>query len=453
MATALVVQAGSPAHGGALNDTHTYIVAFDGDQSLASAMDDQIAAFAAENSAEVLHRFDFINAIAISVPDQDAAQKLGSLKNVRYVEKEITFHATLEQATPQVGAPVAWESGYTGKGVVVAVVDTGIDASHPDLKDKVIAWKDIVAGKSAAYDDFGHGTHCAGIIAGTGAASGGKYRGVAPEVKLVGVKVLGKDGSGSESSILAGIEYAMNSEAKIISMSLGSDQHSQAIHDAVTRAVQKGKIVVVAAGNSGPRSGTIGCPSDNKEAITVGAVDKSDNIASFSSRGPLSDGTVKPDVTAPGKDIVSCRATGIQDGKAIEKYYLSMSGTSMACPMVSGTVALMVQKDPSLTPQKAKEILTKTAKRLGATVPNNDYGYGRISVKDILAYMDGTWKPAPTPTPTPGYPTPTPTPTPGYPGNPYPGYPDPGQPGCPCPGYPYPGYPYPGYPYPGYPYY
>ncbi|HTX43691.1 MAG TPA: S8 family serine peptidase, partial [Methanocella sp.] len=211
------------------------------------------------------------------------------------------------------------------------------------------------------------------------------------------------------------------------------------------------------------------CPSDNKDAITVGAVDKSDAICSFSSRGPLSDGTVKPDVTAPGMSIVSTRATGTNDGKAIDQYYLSMSGTSMACPMVSGTVALMVQKDHTLTPQRAKEILEKTAKPLGNGVPNNDYGYGRISIKDILAYMDGKWTPSPTPTPTvtpTPRPTATPTPKPGYPtptprpGNPTPTpTPRPGQPGTPYPGYPYPGYPYPGYnpypghnPYPGYPY-
>jgi serine protease AprX len=199
----------------------------------------------------------------------------------------------------------------------------------------------------------------------------------------------------------------------------------------------------------------------------VGATDKSDVIASFSSRGPNRDGTVKPDISAPGKDIVSCRATGTNDGKAIATYYLSMSGTSMATPMVSGAVALMVQKKPGLTPADAKSILEKTAKQLGTKTPNNDYGYGRISVKNAIDYMNGKYTP-PTPTPTPSpspspspspkpspspsprpTPTPTPTPRPGYPGYPYPGYP--GYPGYPYPGYPYPGYPYPGYPHPGYP--
>jgi serine protease AprX len=370
--------------------------------------------------------------------------------------------------------------GLTGKGVTVALVDTGIDGTHPDLKGRVVAWKDLINGKTAAYDDYGHGTHCAGIIGGTGAASSGKYKGVAPEVQFIGVKVLGKDGSGSLSTIISGVEFAANSNASIISMSLGSDEHTQSMDDAVRSAVQKGKIVVCAAGNSGPGSKTIGCPADTPEVITVGATDKSDNIASFSSRGPTSSGAQKPDISAPGKDIISTRATGIQDSKAIETYYLSMSGTSMATPMVSGAIALMVQKKPGMTPAEAKTILEKSAKQLGTKVPNYDFGYGRISVKNAIDYMDGKYttpSPTPTPTPTPGpSPTPTPTPNPGnpgypgypYPGYPYPGYPYPGQPtptptptpdpgnpgypGYPYPGYPYPGYPYPGYPYPGYPY-
>jgi serine protease AprX len=228
-------------------------------------------------------------------------------------------------------------------------------------------------------------------------------------------------------------------------MSLGPDEHSQAICDAVSRAVQKGKIVVCAAGNSGPNGGTIGCPSDNKDAITVGAIDSADQVCKFSSRGPMKDGCVKPDVVAPGYKIISCRASGIMENKAIDSYYLAESGTSMACPMVSGTVALLVQKDPKLTPPKAKEILQKTAKRLGATMPNSDYGYGLVSIRDALKYLDGN-RTAPTPAPTPGkspVPSPTPSPVPGNPVQPWPGV-------TPTPGPVYPGYPG---PYPAYPYY
>jgi serine protease AprX len=468
------------------SDNGNYIVVFDEGRDLSCVMDEQVATFAAENNATVLYRYDLINGMAINVPGDDAAAKLRSLPGVRYVEKDITFNAILDKASPIVGAPQVWDLGYTGKGVTVAIVDTGIDGTHPDLKGRITQWKDLVNNKDTAYDDFGHGTHCAGIIGGNGAASSGKYKGVAPEVRFVGVKVLGKDGSGSLSTIISGMQYAAGTDASVISMSLGSTQHSQSMDDAVKAAVQKGKIVVVAAGNSGPGSSTIACPADAPEALTVGATDKSDVVASFSSRGPNRDGTVKPDISAPGKDIVSCRATGTNDGKAIDTYYLSMSGTSMATPMVSGAVALMVQKKPGLTPAEAKDILEKAAKQPGSRTPNNDYGYGRISVKNAIDYMDGNYtpptptptptptpgpSPTPTPTPNPGYPypgypgypgqptptptpgpspTPTPTPNPGYPG--YPGYPCPGYPGYPYPGYPYPGYPgYPGYPYPGYP--
>lgn len=450
MASIVVVQANSPYRDAAHDTaTDTYIVGFSNDVSRFGALGGQFGTFAAENNAQVLDRYNLINAYKVSVPSKEAAERLRSLPGVRYVENDIQFHATLEKSAPQMGAPVAWQSGLTGKGVTVCIVDTGIDGTHPDLKGRIVGWKDIVDHKETPYDDFGHGTHCAGIIAGNGAASGGKYRGIAPEVSLIAVKVLRKDGSGDESDILAGIEYAAGTNAQVISMSLGSDQHSQAICDAVSNAVKKGKIVVCAAGNSGPNDGTIGCPSDNKDVITVGAVDQADYVCSFSSRGPLKDGNVKPDVVAPGLKIVSCRASGIMENKAIDQYYLAESGTSMACPMVSGTVALLVQKDSKLTPLKAKEILQKTAKRLGKTTPNGEYGYGRVSIRDALKFMDGNFT-TPTPTPAPGkspVPSPQPSPQPGNPVQPWPGV-------TPTPMPVYPGYPYPTNPYyPGYPQY
>ncbi len=400
----------------------------------------------------------------------DAAAKLSSLKGVKYIEKNVVFHSTLDQAAPIIGAPQVWDLGFTGKGIKVALVDTGIDGTHPDLKGRIVEFKDFVNGKTVAYDDYGHGTHCAGIIGGNGNASSGKYKGIAPEVSYIGIKVLDSSGSGSLDNIIAGLNYAAKSDARVISMSLGSTSHTQSMDDAVTNAVKAGKVVVVAAGNSGPGSNTICCPADCPDALTIGATDKSDVVASFSSRGPNRDGTIKPDVSAPGKDIVSCRATGTNDGKAIDTYYLSMSGTSMATPMVSGAIADLLQKQPNLTPVQVKSIMEKTAKALGSGVPNNDYGYGRISVINAINYLDGNYtpptNPSPTPTPSPTNPTPTPTPTPnpGNPGYPYPGYPIPGYPGNPGhrnptptptpgnPGYPYPGFPYPGFPYPGFPY-
>ena len=420
-----LVTASSPAARNADKMSNTYVVVFNDSANSFGALDDRVASFATDNNAEVLYTYDTIHGVAISLPDGNV-DKLKELSNVKYIEKDITFNVSLDDATGIIGAPQLWDTGYTGKGVKVALVDTGIDAGHPDLKGRVVGWKDFINNNQTPYDDFGHGTHCAGIIGGSGAASGGKYKGVAPDVQFIGVKVLGKDGSGSLSAIMKGLDYAANSDAKIISMSLGSNEHSQAMDDLVTKAVNKGKIVVCAAGNSGPDEKTVGCPADAPGALTVGATDKSDNIASFSSRGPTSDGRIKPEICAPGKDIVSCKARGIMNKKAIDTYYVSMSGTSMACPMVSGSVALMAQANPKLTPQQAKEILEKTAKH-GNSCPNNDSGYGRINVKAAIEYILGKTSP----TPTPSYPEPT------YPNYPYPGYP-----------YPYPSYPI--NPYPGY---
>ncbi len=445
-----------------LNGSGTYIVVFKDNQNLATAMDDQVAAFEVENNATVVHTYSTINGMAIQVP-ADAVSKLSSLPNVKYIEKNVIFHATLDQAAPIIGAPNVWNLGYTGKGIKVALVDSGIDGTHPDLKGRIVEWKDFVAGKTTPYDDFGHGTHCAGIIGGNGNASNGKYKGIAPNVEYIGVKVLGSDGSGSLDNILAGLDYAAKSDARIISMSLGSETHTQSMDDAVAKAVQAGKVVVCAAGNSGPGAKTIGCPADSPDALTVGATDKNDQIASFSSRGPNRDGTVKPNVCAPGKDIVSTRATGTNASKAIDTYYLSMSGTSMATPMVSGAIADLLQKQPNLTVAQVKSIMEKTAQPLGSGMPNNDYGYGRISIENAINYLDGKYTPTPSPsikpTPTPSIkPTPSPsikpspTPKPVISPTPTPSPSNPGNPGYPYPGYPYPGYnPYPGYyPYPGY---
>ncbi len=206
----------------------------------------------------------------------------------------------------------------------------------------------------------------------------------------------------------------MQNGAQVISMSLGSSQHSQAMDDIIRNAAGKGVTVVVAAGNSGPNARTVACPGDAPDAITVGASDRNDAIASFSSRGPTSDGRVKPDVTNMGVGLWAPKATGTNPSKGTT-YYLPLSGTSMATPMTAGTVALLLQANSTLRPAQIKQVLTTTAKPLGGTVPNNNYGYGRVQAKAALDYVL-TGKvpvPSPTPTPKPGDPSPTPTPIPG----------------------------------------
>ncbi len=387
----------------------TYIVAFkDGQSAMAEnqAMD-MIDSF----NGQIIYKYSVINGWAVTIPD-NKVDSLKALDNVKYVEKSQEVHALLDKAVVQIGADQAWASGYTGKGVKVCVIDTGVDATHPDLNgNKVVAWVDYVNGRTTPYDDHGHGTHVSSTIAGTGAASNGQYKGVAYNASLMVAKVLNAQGSGSDTNIIKGIDWAVQNGAQVISMSLGSTSHDQALDDAVANAVSKGVTVVVAAGNSGPNAKTIASPGDSPAAITVGAVDRNDAIASFSSRGPNTDGTVKPDVSNMGVGLVAAKATGTNAGKGTQ-YYLPMSGTSMATPMTAGTVALLLQANPKLTPAQVKAALEKTAKPLGSSVPNNDYGYGRVQAKAALDYVTGGKLPSPTPTPSPGA-SPTPTPTPG----------------------------------------
>jgi len=207
----------------------------------------------------------------------------------------------------------------TGKGISIAILDTGV-APHPDIENKIVAFKDFVNDKEAPYDDNGHGTHVAGDAAGTGVSSGGKYKGTAPDASIVGVKVLNNDGGAKVSDIIEGIDWVIQNRDKynirIINMSIGVPSAGfqfDPIDKAVERAVNAGIVVVAAAGNEGPKMGTIGgAPGNSPLALTVGAIDdkntidkSDDEIAPFSSRGPTMDGITKPDLVAPGTNIIS----------------------------------------------------------------------------------------------------------------------------------------------------
>ncbi len=391
----------------------TYIVAFKDNPSIQA--ENTVTDLVNSYNGNIVYRYSVIDGMAVTIPDNKVSE-LKALDNVKYVEKDQQVQVLLDKAVPQIGADKVWASGYTGKGVKVCVIDTGVDASHPDLNgNKVVAWVDYVNGRTTPYDDHGHGTHVSSTIAGTGNASNGQYRGVAPDASLMVAKVLSKDGSGSNSNIIKGIDWAVQNGAQVISMSLGGSTHSQASDDAIKNAVSHGVTVVVAAGNSGPNAKTIACPGDSPDALTVGASDRNDTIASFSSRGPNRDGSVKPDITNMGVGLWAAKATGTNPTKGT-KYYLPMSGTSMATPMTAGVVALLLQANSTLTPVQVKAVLEKTAKPLGGKVPNNNYGYGRVDAKAALDYVLTGKVPAPSPTPSPS-PGPSPSPTP----NPQPG--------------------------------
>lgn len=300
----------------------------------------------------------------------------------------------LNTAGPSVGADRLWERGLTGKGVTVAVVDTGI-APHPDVRDRIIGFKDFVNGRSQPYDDQGHGTHVAGTVAGDGRASEGSYTGIAPEASLVGIKVLDGQGSGRFSDVIKGIQWAVEHKddygIKVLNLSLGGGVSTSHRDDPVVQAVEAatraGIVTVVAAGNEGPSRETIGSPGNAPNVITVGAaddrgtVDRSDDqVARFSSRGPTPiDGLNKPDVLAPGVRITA--ADNESSG------YKTLSGTSMATPVTAGVTALLLQGEPGARPQDVKEALMASADPL-TSGGRNDQGRGSIDAVAALQHLE-----------------------------------------------------------------
>ncbi|CAL9436909.1 S8 family serine peptidase [Streptomyces sp. enrichment culture] len=290
--------------------------------------------------------------------------------------------ADMAESNAQIGTRAAWDAGLTGKGVTVAVLDTGVDAGHPDLAGRITASRSFVEGEEVA-DRNGHGTHVASTVGGSGAASDGAEKGVAPGAELVVGKVLGDQGSGSESQIIAGMEWAAREAgADIVSMSLGSTEPSDGT-DPMARAVnalsaETGALFVVAAGNTGAPS-SIGSPGAADAALTVGAVDSADRAAYFTSAGPRhGDNALKPDLAAPGVGILAARS-GLTSGSGP---YTSMSGTSMATPHVAGVAALLAERHPDWSGARLKDALMSTAKPLEASV--YELGAGRVSVPDAL---------------------------------------------------------------------
>ncbi|MEJ3745758.1 S8 family serine peptidase [Actinomycetes bacterium KLBMP 9797] len=271
----------------------------------------------------------------------------------------------LDRSVAQIGAPAVWRSGYDGSGVDVAVLDTGVDPAHPDLLDKVAASANFTDSADAT-DHFGHGTHVAATVAGTGTASGGLRKGVAPGADILNGKVLNDAGSGYDSWIIAGMEWAVASGAEVVNMSLGGDptDGTDPLSEAVNRlTAESGTLFVVSAGNKG-LDASIGTPGAADAALTVGAVDRNEGLATFSSRGPrLGDLAVKPEITAPGVDIVAARAAGTTMGTPVDANYTTASGTSMAAPHVAGAAALLAQANPEWSAPRLKDALVSTAVR------------------------------------------------------------------------------------------
>lgn len=321
-------------------------------------------------------------------------EALSKNPNVKRIELDRQVHAFLDRACQWTGVLAARNdfgvegdrdgnlTSYSKNDVVIAVLDTGIDASHVDLDGgKVIGWYDVINGKTSPYDDQGHGTHVASIAAGTGEGNSA-YRGVAPGAALVGIKVLNSSGSGTTSGIISGIDWMIQNKntygIRIGNMSLGSSGSSDgtdSLSQAVNNAVSNGIIMAVAAGNSGPAKYTIGSPAAAANAITVGALydpgEKGWVLAEFSSRGPTADGRIKPDITTPGRNITAAKAGSING-------YVTYSGTSMATPFMAGVIALMLDANYSLTDSQVKDMLysSTNVKDFGPSGKDIDFGYG-----------------------------------------------------------------------------
>ena len=335
---------------------------------------------------------------------------LANLPNVVMVESQPEVHPLLDTSAKSVRAResisyspnTAWELGYTGKGLVIAVLDTGVDDEHEFLKGKFVAGFDCsgtVSGsdRETNPDDLdGHGTHVASIIMGTG-GSRETYKGVAPDAKLVDVKVMRDVGKTFSGQLIRGIEWVIENKNKynitIINLSIGSDVEdpdgTSASSLAANEAVENGLVVIAAAGNEGPDAQTLTAPGVAEKVICVTALDDmntinrgDDIIASYSSRGPRGDGAKKPDIAAPGSNIIGAKAAIYGDAS---NEIIMMSGTSMAAPHVSGVAALILQASPDLSPLEVKQNLLNTTEDKGETGWDADYGWGEMEAYKAVA--------------------------------------------------------------------
>jgi serine protease AprX len=360
----------------------------------------------------ILGQLPLVNGLVASL-DHNGIVSLSNQSNVVYISKDRSLTPFFDNAAPAVNAQVAWQSNYTGAGIGVALIDSGVNA-HPDLfttsllpSSRVVYSQSFVQGDSSITDAYGHGTHIAGLIAGNGISSTGPifsetFKGIAPKVNIVNLRVLDANGSGTDSAVIAAISQAINLKSKynirVINLSLGRGVFESYKQDPLCRAVEQawknGIVVVVAAGNNGrylPTSGygTVSSPGNDPYVLTVGSMKPmgtpermDDLIASYSSKGPtMLDHIVKPDLVAPGNLLVSTETSNtalyktetsnqipyssyVYGGSSSpSKLYFELSGTSMATGVVSGVVADLLQAHPTLTPDQVKAKLMKTASK------------------------------------------------------------------------------------------
>jgi serine protease AprX len=363
-----------------------------------------------EHLGNIKYKLPMIDAYVIEV-DENQLDYIKTLEGLINMEMDAHITAQMNRVGDVIESNWAHEHGYFGKGVGVAVVDTGI-ALHKDFMEygnRVIAFADFINHRPEAYDDNGHGTHVAGIIGGNGFSSKGKYMGVAPLCNFIGVKVLDHRGDGNISDVLAGLQWIIDNRKKynirIVNISVGTsskdnlDENSLLVQG-VNAVWDHGIVVVVAAGNNGPGPMSISTPGISRKVITVGSSD--DNIAvevfgnnrtkDYSGRGPTPFCIKKPDIVAPGSNIISCNIsrypikTKNSGTKVVSTdipmMYTIKSGTSMATPVVSGAIALLLSAYPQLTNREVKLRLRNCAVDLGQHWEKQ--GWGLLNVRKLL---------------------------------------------------------------------
>lgn len=280
--------------------------------------------------------------------------------------------------------------GIRGRGITAAIMDSGI-CYHPDYADRVVYFKDFVGRRTGYYDDASHGSHVTGILGGNGAMSGGKYRGIAPECDLIHLKVLDQRGTGKIKDSIAAMDWVIRNQQKfnirILNFSVGTmlddeEEDGKLLIDWVERVWDAGIVVVVAAGNMGPEQGSITIPGTSRKVITVGFYD--DDVKElgntqryYSGRGPTGACICKPEITAPGAGIISC-----SNMRAPGRYYSTKSGTSMATPVVSGAICLLLSQNPWLSNVEVKMKLKDSVDDLG--LPKTRQGWGRLNLIKLL---------------------------------------------------------------------
>lgn len=300
--------------------------------------------------------------------------------------------SSMERVKRLIHLDYAYKLGLTGENVTVAIMDTGI-VPHPDFDNRILVFKDCIGKRNSLYDDNGHGTHVAGILAGNGGMSAnGKYCGIAPKTNLVVIKVLDKNGNGNTTNVVEGVDWLLKNKERykirLLNISVGmlknaGGKEKQELLDAVERVWDAGIMVVTAAGNNGPRENTVTVPGISRKVLTVGSMDdRSDETGTYVGRdgysgaGPTDCCIMKPEILAPGTNVMSC----CMDGKT----YIKKSGTSMAAPVVTGVLALAFEHRPNLSPGEMKLRLYESAYPRGAYFHKK--AWGMIHADNLIRY-------------------------------------------------------------------